>query len=152
MEQMIDICVDTLERTNEMMPATQSRILLRGAMEKKGTGYLLRYTEDMSGQDQEEKTEVMLHISDERVMMMRQGQYAVTLVFERGKHYESMYQTPFGQFPVGLQTIRVDNELTDQMGSVHIEYQMMAGSGEPSYRIINIAYKAGSFSEDELPV
>ena len=135
----VDISLEMLERSNPMMPATQSRVLMKGTMEKKGTGYLITYMEDITD-DHSSMTEVRMHVNDNRVMILRSGEYSSTFVFEDRLHYDTMYRTPFGDFPLSIHTTVLVNELTDEMGAIHVEYQVFM-DGNPSFRIMNLMYQ-----------
>lgn len=147
----VRINVETVERNADIMSSmTESEVRI-GTIEKKGTGFLLSYdeiiTEDGS---QLERTQVKLHLSHERVMMMREGDYSTIMVFDRRQPYEGMYRTPFGEMPIHIQTVNVEALCRLDEGSVHLEYEVSIGDPSyRSYRILHLKYAPVSTGEDE---
>ncbi len=62
-------------------------------------------------------------LEDERgvVSMMREGTVSTTLVFETGKRYHCVYQTPYMPFEVCVRTHKVDNRLLED-GVLLLDY------------------------------
>ena len=66
------------------------------------------------------------------------------MVFERGQHYETRYQTPYGEMLIRIQTVVVETslDLKRGQGSAHMEYQLYADAGVPAYRTVHIHFSA----------
>lgn len=56
------------------------------------------------------------------VIMTREGVLTSQMVFEEGKKYSSMYETPFGSSMMGVDTQRICNSLGERGGSLQIYY------------------------------
>ena len=55
------------------------------------------------------------------VTMSREGAGATTLVFESGKRYRCVYQTPYMPFEICVRTIKVENNLQG-IGTLSLDY------------------------------
>ncbi|MBP1555680.1 MAG: DUF1934 domain-containing protein [Oscillospiraceae bacterium] len=71
-----------------------------------------------------EGSETTLHISPDMVTMVRTGEYASSLVLEKGKRHTCHYGTPVGDLPLGIYTTRINNELTDSGGTLDFSYSL----------------------------
>lgn len=140
----VSILQESMERSNPMMAPSVSRILLNGTMERRGTGVILCYEENLSDDpDHPDMSRVHMHISAGRVMMMRTGSIQSTMVFERNHHYETRYMTPYGEMHLVIHTVVVETSLQEDDGSVHLEYQLFSDlGGEGTYRVMGIRFSA----------
>ncbi len=142
-KKRVAILQDTLERGNPWMPPLMARSLLSGTLEKKGTGFLLTYEENVSDDpDSPDMTIVHLHVTAGRVMLMREGSIQSTMVFERKHHYETRYRIPYGEVMLRIQTtvLEANVDFASASGNVHLEYQLVVDAGEPTYRTMNIRF------------
>ncbi|MBQ9306716.1 MAG: DUF1934 domain-containing protein [Clostridia bacterium] len=140
-EMKVRISLEVIERNNPMMPSSNSRMMMSGVLAKRGTGYLVSYDEDVTEDHLDtDRTKVYLHLTPDRVMMMREGSFSTTLVFARKQHYEGSYNTPFGEMPISVQTRDVVCVLGEKAGNMHLEYEISIGGQDPLYRIMNLYY------------
>lgn len=56
------------------------------------------------------------------VIISRQGMLTSQMIFEEGKRYSSMYETPFGSAMMGVDTQRIRNNLCAEGGDLQIHY------------------------------
>ncbi|MCR4646535.1 MAG: DUF1934 domain-containing protein [Oscillospiraceae bacterium] len=76
-----------------------------------------------------EGSNMMLRISPEdMVSIIRTGTYQTHLVVQKGKKHYCHYETPFGEFAVGVAAKWVRNRLTDDGGTLALRYTVDANS------------------------
>ena len=76
-----------------------------------------------------EGSNTMLRISPENmVSIIRTGTYQTHLVVEKGKKHFCHYETPFGEFAVGVAAKWVRNRLSDEGGTLALRYTVDANS------------------------
>ena len=74
-------------------------------------------------------SEMQLRISPEnRISIIRTGKYQTHLVVQPGKKHFCQYDTPFGDFTVGVSARFVRNQLTDEGGKLKMRYTVDANS------------------------
>ncbi len=73
------------------------------------------------GMENSTTTITFLKATPEVVTMMRSGTVSTTLLFEEGKRYHCMYQTPFMPFEVCVHTIDVNNSILSD-GALTLNY------------------------------
>ncbi len=89
-----------------------------------------------------EGSSMMLRVSPEdMVSIIRTGTYQTHLVVQKGKKHFCHYETPFGEFAVGVAARWVDNRLTDEGGSLALRYTVDANTTLLSDNEINIDVK-----------
>lgn len=89
-----------------------------------------------------EGSTMMLRISPEdMVSIIRTGTFQTHLVVQKGKKHFCHYETPFGEFAVGVAARWVDNQLTDEGGSLALRYTVDANTTLLSDNEINIDVK-----------
>ena len=65
---------------------------------------------------------------DGMISIVRTGTYQTHLVVQKGKKHFCHYETPFGEFAVGVSAKWVRNELTDEGGKLALRYTVDANS------------------------
>ena len=101
------------------------RTMTSGTLTEENGGYTIRYRETL--QDDTGGTvsrDVTLFVSPHRAMMESVGPYGMTMVFQRGLHYDGIYHTPFGDMPISLQTTRMSVVMDPRLGSLKVTYQL----------------------------
>jgi len=110
-------------------------MMMTGEIIREGDTDFLVYRE--SG---EEETEVHLMISDQYVTMNRIGNCSTTMMFRKGRRFESEYETPYGKlemsvFPREVRTLRGEDS-----GEVRLEYEMMMQGKYVSSNVLEVKY------------
>ena len=104
--------------------------------EKDGATYIVYDETEVSGMAGCKTT---LKITDTALRMKRIGNvgFGAELYFEKGRRFNSMYQTPYGLMGVEILTKAVDAQLNDEKcGKVDIEYDVsMEGASESRNRL-----------------
>lgn len=76
-----------------------------------------------------EGSKMQLRVSPENmVSIVRTGSFQTHLVVQKGKKHFCHYETPFGEFAVGVLAKWVHNRLTDEGGSLKFRYTVDANS------------------------
>ena len=76
-----------------------------------------------------EGSSMMLRVSPEdMVSIIRTGTFQTHLVVQKGKKHFCHYETPFGEFAVGVAAKWVRNHLSDEGGSLALRYTVDANS------------------------
>ena len=65
---------------------------------------------------------------DGMISIVRTGNYQTHLVVQKGKKHFCHYETPFGEFAVGVSAKWVRNELTDAGGKLALRYTVDANT------------------------
>ncbi len=137
MEKWKDVLVSVSSQEGDDDPPM--RMLLPGRLSYQGTHCLLQYKERIDEEGTEE-TEVKMHLSPKQVMMMRSGNYGTSMVFSKGKRFESQYHTPYGDFPFSVYTTRLEAELSEEQGLAKMDYQMDMGNNSLTRRTMMVGY------------
>lgn len=69
-----------------------------------------------------EGTYTTFEVRPSGVIMTREGVLTSQMVFEEGKKYSSLYETPFGTSMMGVDTRKICNSLGEHGGSLQIHY------------------------------
>lgn len=69
-----------------------------------------------------EGTTTKLHIHGGRVTLLREGNINSQMVFEEGRRHLSMYETPYGELSIGVNTRRMRSTLGEAGGDLEIDY------------------------------
>ena len=83
-------------------------------------GYTVSYQEsELTGL---EGTTTRLHIDGRKVTLLREGNINSQMVFEEGRRHLSMYETPYGELSIGVNTRRMRSTLGEAGGDLEIDY------------------------------
>ena len=62
--------------------------------------------------------------SDDKVSIIRMGERPSRLILENGVRHQCHYHTIMGDIMMGVYTSKIDNQLTDNGGSLSVRYQL----------------------------
>lgn len=86
------------------------------------------------------KTELSLF--DKRKMeLIRKGEMAGMLTVEKGKRHSCLYNTPYGDFTVGVYGEEIEASVDDKGGKIYLSYTLDVNSGMLSRNIMEIEIK-----------
>lgn len=71
-----------------------------------------------------EGTTTTFAVRGPQVILTRSGAVNSQMVFEEGRQHTSLYETPFGELSVDIQTSRLRHNLTDRGGLMEIKYSI----------------------------
>ena len=88
------------------------------------TGDELRISYEETALTGMEGTTTTFSVEGKRVVLSRTGTVNSRMVFEEGAQHTSLYETPFGELTVDIQTSRLLHNLTERGGLMEIKYSI----------------------------
>lgn len=99
-----------------------TELMTEGDMELTGDGVRLSYRESaLTGM---EGTVTTFAVEGPRVILTRAGAVNSQMVFEEGRQHTSLYETPFGELSVDIQTSFLRHTLSERGGLMEIKYSI----------------------------
>ena len=99
-----------------------TELMTDGTLEVTEDGLVLSYEEsELTGM---EGTTTTFEVCGPRVTLTRSGAVDSQMVFEEGRQHTSLYETPFGELSVDIQTGRLRHNLTERGGIMEIQYSI----------------------------
>lgn len=99
-----------------------TELMTEGTLTVTAEGLLLSYEEtQLTGL---EGTTTTFEVRGPLVILTRSGKVNSQMVFEEGRQHTSLYETPFGELSVDIQTSRLKNNLTERGGTLEIRYSI----------------------------
>lgn len=98
------------------------RLITTGYLSGEEDAWRLNYTETQP--DTNKADRIMLSMGGGVVTMQRLGDYGASMVFEKGRRFEGVYNTPFGALDMGVYATRVDYSVKGAQGEVALRYQL----------------------------
>ena len=99
-----------------------TELMTEGSMVLTGDGMVLTYEESqLTGM---EGTTTTFEVKGPRVILTRSGTVNSQMVFEEGRQHTSLYETPFGELSVDIQTSVLKHNLTERGGVMEIKYSI----------------------------
>ena len=99
-----------------------TELMTEGAMEVTEDGIVLSYEEsELTGM---EGTTTTFEVKGPRVTLTRSGAVNSQMVFEEGRQHTSLYETPFGELSVDIQTSELKHNLSERGGLMEIKYSI----------------------------
>lgn len=113
-----------------------TELMTEGTLQLTDEGLVLRYEESaLTGM---EGTVTSFEIRGPRVLLTRWGKVNSQMVFEEGMQHTSLYETPFGELSVDIQTSHLRHDLTERGGTLEIRYSIAVEhtvAGKNSFQI-----------------
>ena len=110
------------EQYFDNVPPDATELMTEGTMERTETGLRLTYQEteltDMEG------TTTVFEIQGPQVILTRTGKVNSQMIFEEGRQHTSLYETPYGELSVDIQTSDLRHNLGDRGGLMEIRYSI----------------------------
>ena len=97
-------------------------LVTTGQFCKTEQGFSLRYDETQP--DSGETSHITLDMEKGSVTMVRDGSYATSMVFEKGRRFQGNYHTPMGDLEMGIYATRVQYSANEEKGDVSLQYQL----------------------------
>ena len=99
-----------------------TELMTDGVLEMTEDGLRFSYQEtELTGM---EGTTTTFEVLGKKVILTRSGTVNSQMVFEEGKQHTSLYETPFGEMSVDIQTSRLLHNLTERGGVMEIKYSI----------------------------
>ena len=111
------------EQHYEDMEPDSMELMTEGTLVRTGEGWLvLSYQEsELTGL---EGTTTTFEVRGPQVILSRTGSVNSQMVFEEGKQHTSLYETPFGELAIDVQTSRLRHSLTERGGLMDLRYSI----------------------------
>ena len=111
------------EQRYEDMEPDGVELMTEGTLEPmEGGGLRLSYQEsELTGL---EGTTTTFEVRGPQVILSRTGSVNSQMVFEEGKQHTSLYETPFGELAIDIQTSRLRHSLTERGGLLDLQYSI----------------------------
>ena len=108
-------------------PGDPMRLMTTGQLSVTGGMYILQYKETQP--DDGSTHDVVLQMQPDHVVMTRLGDFGTSMAFAKGKRFQGVYHTPYGDLEMAIYATKVNCSLTPEKGRVHLVYQLdMQGS------------------------
>ena len=99
-----------------------TELMTEGTMVLTEDGMVLSYQEtELTGM---EGTTTTFEVKGPQVILTRTGTVNSQMVFEEGRQHTSLYETPFGELTVDIQTSTLKHNLTQRGGVMEIKYSI----------------------------
>ena len=100
----------------------ETELMTEGTMALAEDGMVLSYEEsELTGM---EGTTTTFEVKGPRVTLTRSGAVNSQMVFEEGRQHTSLYETPFGELSVDIQTSELKHNLSERGGLMEIKYSI----------------------------
>ncbi|WP_325193856.1 DUF1934 domain-containing protein [Oscillibacter valericigenes] len=113
-----------------------TELVTEGTLELMEEGLRLTYQEtSLTGM---EGTTTTFEITGPQVTLRRAGTVNSQMVFEEGRQHTSLYETPYGELSVDIQTSALRHNLSDRGGLLEIRYSIAVEhtvTGRNSFKI-----------------
>ena len=113
-----------------------TELVTEGTLELMEEGLRLTYREtSLTGM---EGTTTTFEITGPQVTLRRAGTVNSQMVFEEGRQHTSLYETPYGELSVDIQTSALRHNLSDRGGLLEIRYSIAVEhtvTGRNSFKI-----------------
>lgn len=131
-------------RYGEGMPDLPMQLMLKGEVNTEGPKTVIRYRETDQDEDTGEvmHTDIQLTVEAEQVMMERKGPFSNTMVFAKGRRFEGIYVTPYGEMDMATYTHTVQCDVTPEKGTIRLKYQLDVQGGFASTNELRLEYVA----------
>ena len=99
-----------------------TELMTEGTMTFAGDTIRLSYAEsELTGM---EGTTTTFLVEGRRVTLLRSGAVNSQMIFEEGEQHTSLYETPFGELTVDIQTSKLLHNLSERGGLMEIKYSI----------------------------
>ena len=100
----------------------ETELMTEGTLELAEDSIVLSYEEsELTGM---EGTTTTFEVKGPRVTLTRSGTVNSQMVFEEGRQHTSLYETPFGELSVDIQTSILKHNLSERGGLLEIKYSI----------------------------
>ncbi len=119
-------------------------LVTKGDLHWNDQGYTLQYEESpVTGL---EGTLTTFCKEGDCITLMRQGNVNTQMVFQKGRRHFSLYNTPYGNLSVGVNTSHLSSSITQDGGKIEIEYAIEIDHALQGNNIFSIDVKPATGS------
>ncbi|MBR1862766.1 MAG: DUF1934 domain-containing protein [Ruminococcus sp.] len=123
-----DVNIKLISTQSDGEDSSQTEVFTEGSYEKTAEGYRISY-EESEATGFEGSTTTLETVGSSMVVMERTGQVSSNLVIDTKEKHHCVYGTPYGTFEVGVKGRRVDSRLSEDGGSLVVQYVVDVNSG-----------------------
>ena len=106
----------------EGLEADGTELITEGVLYRQGQALCLSYAEsELTGM---EGTTTTFSLKGPQVILTRSGKVNSQMIFEEGRQHTSLYETPYGELSVDIQTSGLRHNLGERGGLVEIRYSI----------------------------
>lgn len=122
-DKQILISVSGWNRDQDSDEEEPIRLLTTGTLRRENGTWRISYAET---EPDSQRSSVTLTLDRGVVTMQRLGEFSSSMVFEKGRRFESSYQTPYGALDMGIYATQVKYRVEDEgpSGEVQLQYQL----------------------------
>ena len=114
-------------------------LVTTGTLQEENGIYVLTYEEsEITGL---EGTQTVITVEGEQVTLVRSGQYNSQMVFQEGRRHLSMYNTPYGELAIGVNTRFLLADLNENGGDIEADYTIELEHSMVGRNVFNINIK-----------
>ena len=125
------------EQHYEDMEPDSIELMTEGTLTLTGEGGMVLSYQESELTGLEGKT-TAFEIRGAQVILTRTGSVNSQMIFEEGRQHTSLYETPFGELAVDIQTSRLRHSLTERGGLMDLRYSISVDhtvTGRNAFRI-----------------
>lgn len=111
-------------QTHESGEKDQIETMTEGKLFVRENDYYIMYKETASSGMAGTSTSLKIEIEKQKVTLNRMGTTELKQEFEKGILHTAHYVTPYGTMRLGVLTSKVELDLTDEGGSINLEYEL----------------------------
>jgi len=100
---------------------SEMELTTTGTFDEKDGTFLISYEDSEATGFEGSVTDITV-TKNELASIIRSGATTSNLVIEHGKKHFCHYATPFGEFIVGINTKKIENNLTSEGGNLYMKY------------------------------
>ena len=129
----------------DQMPDYPIQFMTKGMLHYRDNGDAeIAYTETQQDEDSGEivQSDIILNCSNQRVTMERKGDFSNTMVFANGVRFEGKYQTPYGDMGLAVFARKVECNIGEKKGAIHLKYQLDIQGNYTSTNELHLEYHA----------
>lgn len=132
------ISIKNIQSAEDMQEETE--LITEGRFYKSKDKLYIFYTEDET--EEASNCTVMITVSDNDITISRKGEFNSKMHYREGETEEVIYHTPFGDMLLLLKTLQVDNQLTENGGTLRLVYRLSVNE-ETIHNDLTIKVKNG---------
>lgn len=142
-----DVVVRIIDRHDGDDETSGSELITTGRFRGNGERYSLSYTE----QDEElQSCETTLFVEgQERIQMTRTGRYTAEMTMEKNKRHNCHYETPYGEFILGVYAHEINSHVDGGRGTLSFRYSIDFNSTNASENELKIFFREQGISAGE---
>ena len=89
----------------------------------------------------EKGVKTVINVQDNTVTVTKNGLHKTQLILENEKRHYCPYHTPFGMMTMGINTQKINDELTKQGGNLFVSYELEINHNTASVNMLEITVK-----------